>query len=73
MRDKQSDGEPVREDEAAHASLHALSRTRQDFGGDSSDRASEAQEGDPREGEGEKRYRRGKRRGKHRQEGEGNR
>lgn len=33
----------------------------------------EEKEGDPREGEGEKRYRRGKRRGEHRQEGEGKR
>lgn len=34
---EQSDGEPVREEEAVHASLLALSRTRRDFAGHSLD------------------------------------
>lgn len=49
MGDKQSDGESVREEKAAHASLLALSRTGQDFVGDSSDRVSEAKEADCRQ------------------------
>ncbi len=46
---KQSNGETVSEEEAVHAvSLFALSRTRRDFAGHSSDRASEAKEADRR-------------------------
>lgn len=54
-----------------HASLLAVSRTQQDFAGDSSDQGSKAKEANRRGREGEKRCSRGTRRRRGSRRGEG--